>query len=98
VTFGGEDESSELHHYWGAVSRLEKRFNFTFMDTKYKRSRFDVLCKETHSGEVFVLEMQNRYESDMIVLLWKFSSAEAGDPRGQEVSGECGPAAVYCGL
>ena len=37
MTFGGEDESSELHHYRGAVSRLEKRFNFTFMDTKHTR-------------------------------------------------------------
>ena len=37
MTLGGEDESSELHHYRGAVSWLEKRFNFTFMDTKHTR-------------------------------------------------------------
>lgn len=41
MTFGGEDESSELHHYRGAVSRLEKRFNFTFMDTKHTRKLTD---------------------------------------------------------
>ena len=130
MTLGGEDESSELHHYRGAVSWLEKRFNFTFMDTKHtrklterldirvdwafkyifskkrhliklirdlleidmevieylpnelpvnsekdKRSRFDVLCKETRSGEVFVLEMQNHYESDMADRLYYYGSS-----------------------
>lgn len=40
-----------------------------------KRSRFDVICKNTQTGEIFVLEMQTTYEYDMPDRLYYYAGS-----------------------